>query len=835
MRNIYKRFTFFVILFLCGCGEQGKQRSSTHIQIQPSPIVKAEQRIGQSFGVDEGIIFIRESALNKEFLLSSSEIPQVGAPTSSGLSSRVVAFSLARKDLVLLEATHGHVVTDSLDSSLILARFPLIKKVDDKIFFDFNAGMKFVPQKKSWYLSDREGQDYDFSSDEEAFPIIQSFLSSIKKKGNFLEIRQNATLKISEDTQKKSEIRYFLSPYLPEKDFIPIEQPNGTDRFLKIGYFEVSPFLKKYSGESITHISRWNLSHDRKIIFYLSANTPVEYRSSIKEGLLYWNRAFEREVIEVRIAPEKIDGQRVGAPDPQMNIVQWVEWDRAGSAYADVLPDPRSGQILHAQIYLTSTFAFGGRERVRKLLRQMSTPLENKFSISDSLCDHDMRKHIKSYFHELLSSEVSDETLLRISQDYVRSTAAHEMGHILGLRHNFAGSLAESKSSQERLVAFKEYLTKAKVPSPKEHLLTSSVMDYLSFDSDSMSGGQIKQYDDIFSYDQQAVLWGYQRDQWKPQKTPLYCVDSQVSEYMDCNRNDAGSNIVESAALRFKRSFESLHQKLAERMISVISNPKKNLNDLSIDIEDDVDQVLSPVEDWLLRMKASEKSLQVERSFRYPQWHQDTMRDKQFDLAQKQFSAVGGIAQLLKGALLGDLSIAEEAMSNFVNHFNTYLDLPFVKKGRGPENKPYELSLDEMNQMSDLAYQYVVSFKKHYWKKLLTLLNETRLEAPFALEELEELYFDQAQKFVFEFDQKNGKFLKYRYPYEVRSLALSLLSEKMAIWNDWGLIPRLEMKKKLKEQLKGILGKDFELDPSQIQSRKIRQFLIREKSLLETL
>ena len=47
-------------------------------------------------------------------------------------------------------------------------------------------------------------------------------------------------------------------------------------------------------------------------------------------------------------------------------MIQWLNWDQAGYAYADAQMDPRTGQVLHAQIFLPSSFAFGGIEEARK-------------------------------------------------------------------------------------------------------------------------------------------------------------------------------------------------------------------------------------------------------------------------------------------------------------------------------------------------------------------------------------------------------------------------------------------------------------------------------------
>ncbi len=93
----------------------------------------------------------------------------------------------------------------------------------------------------------------------------------------------------------------------------------------------------------------------------------------MKDGILYWNLAFGKEIVQAKKAP---DG--VTAPDAEYNIIQWVPWDNAGFAYADDLMDPLTGQSEHGQAYITSVFAFGGRAQARILLRSMEEMAEPK-------------------------------------------------------------------------------------------------------------------------------------------------------------------------------------------------------------------------------------------------------------------------------------------------------------------------------------------------------------------------------------------------------------------------------------------------------------------------
>src|SRR5690606_27752118 len=94
--------------------------------------------------------------------------------------------------------------------------------------------------------------------------------------------------------------------------------------------------------------------------------------------------------------------------------------------YADAQMDPRTGEILHAQVYMTSAFAFGSKNSVRRLLRMAA---ENKDELksmflpmgeSGRLCDREEHGTFEYALQEVLVADLSDEAILKISQDYIR-------------------------------------------------------------------------------------------------------------------------------------------------------------------------------------------------------------------------------------------------------------------------------------------------------------------------------------------------------------------------------------------------------------------------------
>ena len=187
-----------------------------------------------------------------------------------------------------------------------------------------------------------------------------------------LVIRQSVQARNRQaDQNRRAALRGALFPVaLSARAPCEAKEPNAADaRYAR--FFETEGKIEPGTGRVSSRIARFDIR--KPIIFHYSANTPAEYVEAVKDGILYWNRAFGKEVVQAKKAPEGVT-----APDAKLNIIQWVPWDNAGFAYADVLLDPITGESGHGQAYITSVFAFGGKSRARALLRAMQELAEAK-------------------------------------------------------------------------------------------------------------------------------------------------------------------------------------------------------------------------------------------------------------------------------------------------------------------------------------------------------------------------------------------------------------------------------------------------------------------------
>jgi hypothetical protein len=371
-----------------------------------------------------------------------------------------------------------------------------------------------------------------------AFDKERSHLEKVQSFPENVNIQARLTFKNSEQSAPRTvaDKRYIpLSLFytmvkLPEEPMKPRMADDRTGYFMTVHKDfsnETDSFFKRY-------VNRWRLeckddvvegelcTPKKPITYYIDHTVPEKYRDVMMEGVEAWSDAFVgagfKNAVQAEMLPDSVMAEDIRYP-----TLRWSTSDQPGyGAIGPSVVDPRTGEIIDADILFEASMLLGDKDEYRHLVEPRSA-IDEIFNVSDEeLALMSQGGKTESFYNEMNAQfDLIHSFLLAkgqiapgdpVPEEFVNQAlkwvTMHEVGHTLGLRHNFRSSV---DTPLDKL--YDEEWT-------KENGVFSSVMEYPSVNvhPETKSGDAYYYNPGVGSYDRWVISYGYTPDDDKAEE-----------------------------------------------------------------------------------------------------------------------------------------------------------------------------------------------------------------------------------------------------------------------------------------------------------------------------
>jgi hypothetical protein len=477
--------------------------------------------------------------LNRDFLMEFKIARGVGASGMfggtmiSGGEADIVAFERHGESLFLVKKPVRFRAQEGTPQAAAVALSFTPSVVESARIEATRSGVHLI-DVSNWFIGDISGVSRrvrSLAAGNATFDRQRSYLDEVKAFPKNVNIRSVLTFRPQNPVSATAvaDGRYIslaVHHTMAELPEVPMEPRIADDR---VGFFLIvhKDFTDADEDFFVRHVKKWRLEPGepagdglyypkQPIIKYLDRTIPEEFLPYFREGVEAWNAAFEeagfRNAIRAEMLPDDAD-----ADDIRFPTLRWNTSDSPGySAIGPSLADPRTGEILDANQLYEANMILGFRRSWRNLV-----DAPRAVDMALGVIDGDAEAGLEALEnHHYMAGIMSDQgTFLRallaargdiapneaLPDEFVgqavKWVVMHEVGHTLGLRHNFRSS---TDTPLDRLHD-REWA--------RERGLVSSVMDYHS--PNVAPAGQAQGYfysPTVGTADRWKIAFGYTAD-----------------------------------------------------------------------------------------------------------------------------------------------------------------------------------------------------------------------------------------------------------------------------------------------------------------------------------